>query len=199
MNRITVEPVHHSHSLLHHYTEAIVAVYENLTVAEEAVRALLEKGVTPSEISVIGDTPREITAARSATQELPAAIVDAQDHRDVALGVGLGGAFGALLGLEVALLAGIGSVFVLGPLAVGAAFLGFWGAIISLGSRHQLDAEAQYRTFLHQGKILVVVHVRDRAEADRIAIDATRPIRTEVFPYELQIRQDEAPAMNGNG
>lgn len=199
MHLTVVEPPPHSPSLFHRYTEAIVAVYENLAQAEEAVRYLMGKGVNPSEISVIGNTPRGKNAAEAGTQVLPHALVDAQDRRDMVLGAEVGGALGLLLGLEVFLLAGIGTVFVLGSMAVGALVVGFGGVIVSLGARHQLDAEAQYHTYLLEGKILVVVHVRDPAEAERVNIEATRPLRTEVFPSDREIRPAALPATSRDG
>lgn len=176
-----------SHTDPIHYTEALVAVYPNLDAAEAAVRHLTDHDVAPAEISLIGVSAQDRADAETGQLELPDGILRAQNHRDVAIGAGVGGALGLLLGLEVAMLTGIGTILVLGPLAAGALYTGFLTALIQVGANHQRDSNAQYRAFIHGGNILLVVHLRNREERDRVAIDETAPLWTEVFPYHVRL------------
>jgi hypothetical protein len=151
------------------YRGVVVQAYESGTEAEDAVRALIDAGFTPDEISVVAQDEARATAAAGDPEEEIAAGAGI----GAVTGGALGGIIGLLVGAAAVTLPGIG-VVIAGPLAaalggagLGAITGGIAGGLTSIGVSEE---EARYYGERYEaGEILVVVAAGDREpEARRI-------------------------------
>jgi hypothetical protein len=147
--------------------KTIVGMFETRTEAEDAIRALQESGFPTDAIGVV----------MAEAGELAGVTANAGAHDLTAAGAGVGVLSGAGVGTLVGIalvgshfvLPGIGPVLIGGPLiaalagaGIGAASGGIIGALIGAGIP---SSEAEhYARGLHEGRILVSVHVNDRDE-----------------------------------
>lgn len=141
--------------------QSIVAVYDSLSKAEDAVRRLDQGRFPVGQVSIVAqnlESEREVHG-----------FITAGDVAGAGAGTGawVGGLFGILLGAAFIWVPGFGPLLVAGPLAaallgglegaaVGAAGGGLLGALVGFGvSRQHI---LKYEETLKGGKYLVVAH-----------------------------------------
>ena len=142
-------------------TDLAVAVYDDHTQAETAVKALQRAGFDMKKISIIG---REYH-----TEEHVVGFLNAGDRAKVfgKLGAFWGGLMGVLFGSAMMFIPVVGHVIVLGPLAAalfggvqGAVLVGgisaLAGALMAVGIPK--DSVLRYETALKADKFMLVVH-----------------------------------------
>lgn len=147
----------------------ITGLFKNRVAAEAAVDALLKRGYTRDEISVLmSDATRHKEFA-----------VQARTH--VADGAGIGGALGTAVGAVLAAIVAVGStiflpginLFIAGPIAAalagagaGAVTGGVIGALVGAGIP-EYRAKV-YDAGIREGGILIGVEARDGEEIDKL-------------------------------
>jgi hypothetical protein len=168
--------------------ECVVAVYDNLNRAQDAVHILDRGGFPAPQISLV----------TKGSCKQPDACKDVQlgddSVRDAAIGAGLGAITGVLGGIAMAIASGATVIFLLGPIGIGltgAAVGAFLGGMGGWGVHSQRIAH--YQTIVEQGQTLVIVHGNplEIIEADRIL--------KETEPTEIHINtktESEAPEVN---
>jgi hypothetical protein len=152
--------------------KAIVGYFDRYDQAQDAVRALVDNGLSRSDISLVASDP---TGEYAKYETRPATSTDEVSNTAAGAGTGavVGGISGLLVGLGVLTIPGIGPVLAAGPLAttllgigVGAAAGGLIGALIDLGIPEE---EAQYYAEgLRRGGAVVTVHTVDESMIDRV-------------------------------
>lgn len=155
----------------------VVAVYESIDRARQAVHILERAEFPMSQVSMItrGDLKKHAV-------ELPSPPTD-DSVRDAAVGAGLGALLGVLSGLAAAAVSGIGVVFIVGPAAgflAGATSGAFLGGLGGWGvHKHRID---HYRHQLEKGRTIVVVtgETHELAHADRI-LQETQPVELHLY------------------
>ncbi len=131
--------------------ECVVGVYDTLDRAEQAIR-ILKRGDFPIEqVSLIasGSLGKPELVERLATED--------DSVFDAALGAGLGGVLGVLVGAGAIVVSEIGAVFLAGPVAGGltAGIVGaFLGCMAGWGV-HQQHIR-RYEQAVREGKVLVM-------------------------------------------
>jgi hypothetical protein len=157
--------------------ECVIAIYNNLEGAKEAVHILDRSRFPAAQISLVTKSLRNQTEARSDIQ------MGDDSARDAAIGAGLGAVTGVLAGIAVAAVSGATVVFLAGPIGIGlagglvGAFLGGmggWGV-------HQ-ERIAHYEGLVEHGRTLVIAHGTPLQiiEADRI-LKETDPAEIHVY------------------
>jgi hypothetical protein len=147
----------------------VTGLFKNRVAAEAAVDALLKRGYTRDEISVLmSDATRSKEFA-----------VQARTH--AADGAGIGGALGTAVGAVLATIVAVGStiflpginLFIAGPIAAalagagaGAVTGGVIGALIGAGIP-EYRAKV-YETGIREGGILIGVEARDGEEIEKL-------------------------------
>src|SRR5262245_46874464 len=111
--------------------ESVVAVFESLDQAKDAVRALEQAGFPHEQVSLV---------SRSVKKELPREkdVLEKDDQAapDARTGATLGGLVGLLLGAPLLTIPGVGLVLLAGPIATaitGAIVGGFLGSMAGWG------------------------------------------------------------------
>lgn len=145
--------------------ECVVAVYDTLEKAEEAVY-VLDRADLPTEQASL------VTSGLRDRPELVEELKMGDDSvHDAAIGAGLGGVVGVLTGLTVAaMVAPAGVVFIVGAMAgmLSAVTGAFLGSLAGWGVHH--ESIRRYEQLIKNGKMLVIVHGNplDLAKADRV-------------------------------
>jgi hypothetical protein len=142
-------------------TNTVIGVYENMTIAENAVRTLDEHGFPVDRISIIGQDLQSEKEVHG--------FVTTGDVAKSGAGAGawLGGLFGLLMGAAFIWVPGFGPLMVAGPFAAallsgiegavaGAAGGGLLGALVGWGVSKQHIVK--YEDHIKSGKYLVIVH-----------------------------------------
>lgn len=133
--------------------QCAVAVFDTFESAQEAIHLLDQHEYPADQVSLV---------ANSVKQEVPSTIAmqyGDESRRDAAIGAGMGGLLGLLLGTPLLAIPGIGLMLIAGPLAAGltgAIVGGFLGSLAGWGV-HQ-DHVAEYEEAVRKGKFLVVAH-----------------------------------------
>jgi len=156
----------------------IVALYDTMEQARQAVTALKSAGYTDTEISLVANDPtgeygREITNAGDGVASGATA------------GAIIGGIGGLLVGLGALVIPGIGPVLAAGPLAagvtallgagIGAAAGGLLGALVDMGIPE--DEAGYYAEGVRRGGALVTANVDDsRADKAHQILDGYNPV-----------------------
>jgi hypothetical protein len=168
--------------------ECVVANYDSLERAQEAIHILDRGGFPAAQISLV------TKSLRNQLESIKDVQMGDDSIRDAALGAGLGAVTGMLTGIAVAVVSGITLVFLVGPVGIGltgavvGAFLGGmggWGV-------HQ-DRIAHYETLVKQGHVLVIAHGNPLE-----IINADRILR-ETGPDEIHLytkTESESPEVN---
>lgn len=152
----------------------IVGLYDDFKDAQEAVRELLDIGVSQERISLIAN---DVNDELRDQNQRGLQGKDTQPSGDVGsiAGVGamMGGLAGFLLGLAALAIPGIGPVLAAGPMAaalagagLGALTGGFLGALMDAGVS-KVDAD-RYAEGVRRGGTLLTVYTTE-ANADRVA------------------------------
>jgi len=166
----------------------IVALFDTIEQAKQAVQALKNAGYTDTDISLVAN---DITGeyARDLSVKAPA---DAAGTGATA-GAIIGGLGGLLVGIGALVIPGIGPVLAAGPLAaavttlvgagVGAAAGGLLGALVDLGVPE--EEAGYYAEGVRRGGALVTAHVDDSR------IDKARSILQSYNPVNINTRVAE--------
>jgi hypothetical protein len=133
--------------------DSLIAVYNNLKDAEQAVHVLDRANFPRDQISLV-------SAWTQATPELIEELKMGDDSiRDAAIGAGLGGVLGVIAGLGAMVVSGLGLVFISGPIGggvFGATVGAFLGTFIGWGI-HEGHIK-HYEKCVREGKVLVIAH-----------------------------------------
>ena len=142
-------------------TDIAVAVYDNHTQAESAVKALQRAGFDMKKLSIIGRDYH--------TEEHVVGFLNAGDRAKFfgKLGAFWGGLMGMLFGSALLFVPVVGHVIILGPLAA-TIFAGLQGAVLVGGASALVgalmaigipkDSVLRYETALKSDKFLLIVH-----------------------------------------
>jgi uncharacterized membrane protein len=140
---------------------SVIGVYDNLSEAEDAVRALHERRFPMTQVSIVA---RDLESEKEVHGYITASDVA---KSGAATGAWVGGLFGMLVGAAFIWIPGFGPVLVAGPLAAGllgaiegivagAASGGLLGALIGWGVSKQHITK--YEEHLKGGRYLVIAH-----------------------------------------
>jgi hypothetical protein len=155
-------------------TQTLVALYDTLQGAEQAVRDLRTAGINDRDISLMAsDAHGEYARSLSGAPATGAADDASATEKGVGLGAALGGLGGLLVGLGALTIPGIGPVVAAGPLATAVAALagagagalaggaagGLLGALVDAGLPQ--DEAAFYAEGVRRGGTLVTVRAPD--------------------------------------
>ena len=160
----------------------VVGVFDTLEEAEESVHALRHAGFPQSQISLVVRHPNDSPGLLEKLK------VGDEPVTESAIGAGLGGVLGFLCGIVLAEITGVGTVFLLGPLAAllaGVAVGTLVGAMEGLGIRHQQIG--YYERCVKQGKVLVIAH------GDAWELDKAYRIFQQAKPAELHRHAEIVP------
>jgi uncharacterized membrane protein len=169
-------------------TNAVVAIYDSHTHAEEAVKELQRSGIDMKKLSIVGKDYH--------TDEQVVGYYNTGDRMKYwgKLGAFWGGLWGMLFGSAFFAIPGIGPVLVAGPLVAwivgaleGAAVMGGLGAVgaglCSIGIPR--DSVVKYETAIKSDRFLVLAHgTPDEVERLRDIIQTTHPAEVAVHTVE---------------
>ena len=161
-------------------TNAVVAIYDTHSQAEEAVKELQRSGVDMKKLSIVGKDYH--------TEEQVVGYYNTGDRMKYwgKLGAFWGGLWGMLFGAAFFAIPGIGPVLVAGPLVTwivgaleGAVVVGGLGAIgaglFSIGIPK--DSVVKYETAIKSDKFLVLAHgTADEVAKAKDIMQTTRPV-----------------------
>ena len=169
-------------------TNAVVAIYDSHSQAEEAVKELQRSGVDMKKLSIVGKDYH--------TDEQVVGYYNTGDRMKYwgKLGAFWGGLWGMLFGSAFFAIPGIGPVLVAGPLVTwivgaleSAAVMGGLGAIgaglCSIGIPK--DSVVKYETAIKSDKFLILAHgTTDEVARVKDVIHTTRPVEIAVHMVE---------------
>ncbi len=142
-------------------TKSVLGLVRNRAQADAVLTALLNTGFVRTDFSTLG-MGSESTGAL--LHGLPRPVYTSLS---AAIGAGIGGALGLLVGLGLLAIPGIGPLLAVGPVLAtiastftGVAFGGITGSLVGVGVS-EVRAK-QYEAELRKGAILVSVYVDDR-------------------------------------
>ncbi|MBW3597282.1 MAG: hypothetical protein KY475_08410 [Planctomycetes bacterium] len=145
--------------------ECVVGVFEDFSLARDAVLALGQSGFAKERISLVAADVHEHPDVQQILQ------YGDQTTKDAAKGAGVGGLVGLLVGGTALTISGLGPVFAAGYIAstlTGAIAGAFLGALSGWGVHK--DHIAEYEELVKEGKTLVMYHgpPRETADAERV-------------------------------
>ena len=135
----------------------VIGVFHDISAAENAVKALRDKGFKDNEISIIAKDEQKRQSG-SGDMETGGEMGTDGIGDGTAWGAGLGGVAGLLAGAGALAIPGIGPIIAAGPLAgvlSGAVTGGVAGGVIDLGIPEERGQ--QYEEELKQGGVLAVI------------------------------------------
>lgn len=147
----------------------VIGVFRDVKTAEEAVRALRNKGFKDNEISIVAKDDQNKTRKRD--MEVGGEMGTDTISDGTAWGGALGGVAGLLAGVGALAIPGIGPIVAAGPLAgvlSGAVTGGVAGGLIDLGI--QEERGRQYEQELKKGGILAVIETSEDKVNDASSI-----------------------------
>lgn len=148
----------------------VIGVFNDISAAEKAVKALREKGFRDNEISIVArDDKRRQTG--SGDMEVGGDFGTDSIADGTTWGGALGGVAGLLAGVGALAIPGIGPIVAAGPLAgvlSGAVTGGVAGGLIDLGIPEERGR--QYEENLKQGGVLAVIETSDDKARDASSI-----------------------------
>jgi len=157
--------------------ECVIAVFDDLEHAQEAVH-IIDRGGFPS---------KQVSLVTRGTKEQPEIVEDLKmgddSARDAAAGAGLGAIAGILAGVAVMVVSGLGVVFLVGPIGggiVGAVAGAFLGGLSGWGVHD--EQIRHYEHLVQEGKILVIAHGNplEIVDADRM-LKGANPSELHVY------------------
>jgi len=147
----------------------VIGVFRDVKTAEEAVRALRNKGFKDNEISIVAKDDQNKTRKRD--MEVGGEMGTDTISDGTAWGGALGGVAGLLAGVGALAIPGIGPIVAAGPLAgvlSGAVTGGVAGGLIDLGIPEERGR--QYEQELKKGGILAVIETSEDKVNDASSI-----------------------------
>lgn len=135
----------------------VIGVFQDISTAERAVKALRDKGFTDNEISILAKDEQS-TGSGSQDMEMGDDFGTDSIADGTAWGGALGGVAGLMAGVGALAIPGIGPIIAAGPLAgvlSGAVTGGVAGGLIDLGIPEERGR--QYEENLKQGGVLAVI------------------------------------------
>jgi uncharacterized membrane protein len=147
----------------------VIGVFRDVKTAEEAVRALRNKGFKDNEISIVAKDDQNKTRKRD--MEVGGEMGTNTISDGTAWGGALGGVAGLLAGVGALAIPGIGPIVAAGPLAgvlSGAVTGGVAGGLIDLGIPEERGR--QYEQELKKGGILAVIETSEDKVNDASSI-----------------------------
>ena len=147
----------------------VIGVFRDVKTAEEAVRALRNKGFKDNEISIVAKDDQNKTGKRD--MEVGGEMDTDTISDGTAWGGALGGVAGLLAGVGALAIPGIGPIVAAGPLAgvlSGAVTGGVAGGLIDLGIPEERGR--QYEQELKKGGILAVIETSEDKVNDASSI-----------------------------
>jgi uncharacterized membrane protein len=169
-------------------TKIVIALYDELTEAQQAIQELRQNGFDQQDISLIANDVRE-EYAQYIPQNQPAEEIAEGALEGAGIGAIVGALSGLLIGLSALALPGIGAVLVAGPLGatlagtgIGAAAGSLLGALMEAGVPE--EPAHYYAEGVRRGGSLVIVRT-DEAHKDR-AVDTLNRFN----PVEMQRRSE---------
>jgi hypothetical protein len=158
--------------------ETVVALFDNITDAQAAVRELLDNGFTRENLSLV---------SREGADQY-GELLDPLPMDDTIEGVASGALLGGLTGLVVGLFAlaipGVGPVIAAGPIAaaltgagVGAVTGGLVGALVDLG--YDEDTAGYYAEGVRRGGVLLTVHAGNRHDLAHSIVTRFNPVNID--------------------
>jgi hypothetical protein len=165
------------------YQQAVIAVFTDFDTAYRAVERLVEAGLRPDQISVVG---RDLQSEVRLNGYVTAGDIAGPS---AATGAWVGGLFGLLAGSALLFVPGAGPLIVLGPLAAAAAGAGegaLLGGVVGAVLGHFVAKRhlPKYEQLVRAGNYLVVVHGTDEE------VDHARQALTAAGSTDVQ-RHDE--------
>ncbi len=180
---------------------AVVAVYDTHTGAEEAVKELQRAGIDMRTLSIIGKDTH--------TDEHVVGYYNTGDRMKYwgKTGAFWGGFWGLLFGSAFFAIPGIGPVLVAGPVVAwivgaleGAAVVGGLSAVGAglYGMGIPKDSVVQYETALKTDKFLLMVHgTAPEVEKARDIIESTRPVTLKLHTTEAVAKRPQDRVLMG--
>ena len=176
-------------------TKTVVALYDDIQQAHDAVRDLSSTGISRENISVVTNDAKG-SYAQQLNRDAETNIQTSSTAENVGKGAGAGAILGGLGGLVVGLgalaIPGIGPVVAAGPIAaalagagIGAAAGGLVGALVDLGIPE--DEAKLYSEGVRHGGSLVSVQAEDRY------VDRVIDILNHHNPIDLNERRAQWP------
>lgn len=133
--------------------QCVVAIFDTFESAQAAIHSLDENQYPADQVSLVANSVKQEVAST-----IPMQYGD-EANRDAAIGAGMGGLLGLLLGTPLLAIPGIGLMLIAGPLAAGltgAIVGGFLGSLAGWGVHE--DHVADYEEAVRTGKFLIVAH-----------------------------------------
>jgi uncharacterized membrane protein len=176
-------------------TKTVVALYDDIQQAHDAVRDLTSTGISRENISLVTNDAEESYAQqlnRGAETNIETSSTAENVGKGAGAGAVLGGLGGLVMGLGALAIPGIGPVVAAGPIAaalagagIGAAAGGLVGALVDLGIPEE---EAMlYSEGVRHGGSLVSVQAEDRY------VDRVIDILNQHQPIDLNERRAQWP------
>lgn len=148
--------------------KTVVAIFDDMTSAESAVRELEGLGISRDDVSIVANKNVESTARTGYGDTAGTAATEGASHvaADAGIGAALGGVGGLLLSFVALAIPGVGPVLAVGPIvaALGGAGIGAvaGGVIGALTESGIPEEEAQYYAEgVRRGQVLVTVHTNE--------------------------------------
>lgn len=148
----------------------VIGVFRDVNAAEDAVKALRNKGFGDNEISIIAKDDQKGTTGNQDMEAGDEFVTDSVGD-GTAWGGALGGVAGLLAGMGALAIPGIGPIIAAGPLAgvlSGAVTGGVAGGLIDLGIPEERGR--QYEEDLKQGGVLAVIETSEDKVNDASSI-----------------------------
>ncbi|MEP6988052.1 MAG: YsnF/AvaK domain-containing protein, partial [Chloroflexota bacterium] len=174
-------------------SKTIIALYNDFEIANQAVEALVKAGIDRNVISVVANDAGEKYSSTLKNSQ-------ATDDGDVKAGQGasFGMIVGAIVGIGVALIPGIGPVLAVGPLAAvlfggigaaaGAATGGIVAGLVDLGVPE--EEAHQYAEGVRRGGALVSVELNQDEQVTRAEEVLNRYKPTNIDEHGETLRQE---------
>lgn len=154
------------------FLSTVIGVFRDISTAEDAVKALRNKGFQDNEISILAKDSQQRQANKSGDMETGSDFGGNDSIADgTTWGGALGGVAGLLAGVGALAIPGIGPIVAAGPLAgvlSGAVTGGVAGGLVDLGIPEERGR--QYEQNLKQGGILAVIETSEDKVNDASSI-----------------------------
>jgi hypothetical protein len=154
-------------------TLSVVGVYQDVDRAEAAIRKMLDAGLPPDHISIIGQ-------GFQSEAKLQGFVTTGDVAKSTAkIGAWVGGIFGLLTGVAVLFVPGAGAVVALGPIAgavLGAAETGAVAGVLGAIFGHFISKQhiPKFEAHVRAGRYLLVVHGdREQVQRARLVLEST--------------------------